>query len=273
VSEPVAQVDQIGGVRGTLNLDHFDIRTMLGAKLADLSLIRFEEEYWPRAGALGLLTANERSAPQRLAACRMVVSADDPIPTVLGVITLARQPTHFLPGAYVQFLRFQGNSLSDPVIDDAVIAGPLSSLMRRLDEKLASHNRVQVDFTSAAIERRHYLYPPAAMAQITRNAVMHRSLEATHAPVRVYWFDDRIEISNPGGPYGLVNERNFGQPGCADYRNPHIAEAMRVLGLVQRFGVGIATAQAALRDNGNPPLRFRVEATMVLVTLVAGIIQ
>jgi ATP-dependent DNA helicase RecG len=30
-------------------------------------------------------------------------------------------------------------------------------------------------------------------------AVMHRAYEATHAPVRVYWYDDRIEISNPGG--------------------------------------------------------------------------
>ena len=43
---------------------------------------------------------------------------------------------------------------------------------------------------------------------------------------------------------------------------------MRVLGLVQRFGAGIATAQAALRDNGNPALQFRVEPTMVSVTLL-----
>ncbi len=44
----------------------------------------------------------------------MIVSADDPTPTVLGVVTLARQPTFFLPCAYVQFLRVQGTALSDP---------------------------------------------------------------------------------------------------------------------------------------------------------------
>jgi len=140
--------------------------------------------------------------------------------------------------------------------------------MQRLDDKLASHNRVSVDFTSASTEKRRYLYPPAALAQIARNAVMHRSYEATNAPVRVYWYDDRIDFINPGGPYGGVTVENFGQPGYADYRNPHIAEAMRVLGLVQRFGAGIATAQAALRDNGNPPVKFAVDANFVFATLL-----
>jgi Ni,Fe-hydrogenase III small subunit len=48
--------------------------------------------------------------------------------------------------------------------------------------------------------------------------------------VRVYWFDDRIEIYNPGGPYGAVTVENFGRPGVTDYRNPHLADAIKVLG-------------------------------------------
>lgn len=250
----------------------FDIRPLYRAAISDLKRTLFEDEYLPGAFAADVLAANDRSYEQRLAACRMVLAADDPVPTVLGVVALAPQPTAFLPCAYVQFLRIQGTSLADPVVDEAVIDGPLAAVMRRLDEKLASHNRVSVDFTSANIEKRHYLYPPAALTQITRNAVMHRSYEATNAPVRAYWYDDRIEITNPGGPYGNVTAQNFGQPGYADYRNPHIAEAMRVLGLVQRFGVGISLAQAALRANGNPALQFQVEPTMIFVTLLPAIL-
>ncbi len=96
---------------------------------------------------------------------------------------------------------------------------------------------------------------------------MHRTYEGTNAPVRVYWFDNRIEIHNPGGPYGAVTAENFGQPGVTDYRNPHIAEAMKVLGFVQRFGVGIATAQAELRKNGNPPAEFQVQPSAILATV------
>ena len=49
-----------------------------------------------------------------------------------------------------------------------------------------------------------------------------------------------------------------------DDRNPHLAEAMRVLGYVQRFGVGIPLARQELQKNGNPPLEFVVEAAHVL---------
>jgi ATP-dependent DNA helicase RecG len=96
---------------------------------------------------------------------------------------------------------------------------------------------------------------------------MHRSYEGTNAPVRLTWFSDRIEIVNPGGPYGIVTAANFGQPGVTDYRNPHLAEAMKVLGYVQRFGVGIATARRLLADNSNPAPEFEPRDTHVLVTI------
>ena len=85
------------------------------------------------------------------------------------------------------------------------------------------------------------------------------------AAVRVTWFRDRIEIQNPGGPFGQVTVDNFGSPGITDYRNPHLAEALKTLGFVQRFGVGIPLAQKTLADNGNPPLQFDVQPNHVLV--------
>jgi len=95
-------------------------------------------------------------------------------------------------------------------------------------------------------------------------APMHR-YEATNAPVRVYWFDDRIEIHNPGGPFGSVTQENFGRPGVTDYRNPNLAEALRALGFVQRFGAGIAIARRALCDR----LRFETGPSAV-AAIVAG---
>ena len=58
---------------------------------------------------------------------------------------------------------------------------------------------------------------------------------------------------SPGGPFGQVNRQNFGRPGITDYRNPHLAEAMKNLGYVQRFGIGIQLARSELQKNGNPP--------------------
>jgi ATP-dependent DNA helicase RecG len=241
----------------------FDVQPVPSATLDALSRVSFEQEYLPNAFAADVLALNDRTYEQQLAACKMIAGVDVPLPTVLGLLVLGKGPRDWLPGAYVQFVRIAGTQWSDPVIDEAVIDGPLGQIIRRLDEKLEVHNTVAVDI-SQPIETRVAPYPTLALQQLVRNAIMHRAYEATNAPARVYWFDDRIEIHNPGGPFGAVTQENFGQPGVTDYRNPHLAEAMRVLGFVQRFGVGIATAQAALRKNGNPPAEFRPQPSTVL---------
>ncbi|MGF1663072.1 MAG: ATP-binding protein [Kineosporiaceae bacterium] len=88
--------------------------------------------------------------------------------------------------------------------------------------------------------------------------------EATNAPVRILWFDDRVEVSNPGGPFGTVTSQNFDR--VNDYRNPSIAAALKTLGYVNRFGRGIERMRAQLRANGNPDPEFDVDPSTWRVT-------
>ena len=241
------------------HLDHtFDSRPLPGSTVSDLNRTKFEDEYLPRAFAPDALEGNERTYEQRLAATKMIVSIDDPIPTVAGMLLLGISPRDYIPGAYVQFLKIRGAELSDPIDDEFVVDGAVDDIIRGIEEKLRSHNRISVQVASPEIEQRTELVPFAALQQLIRNAVLHRNYEGTNAAIRVTWFDDRIEITSPGGPYGAVNATNFAGAGVVDYRNPVLAEALRVLGFVNRFGVGIATAQAALKENGNPPAEFQV---------------
>ena len=246
---------------------HFDARAVPGAGLADLRVGLFQDEYLPAALDPEALAANDRTFEERLAAAKMILSPEEPTPTVAGILVLGKEPRDHLPGAYVQFLRIAGTEWGGEVLDEARCDGPVTDVVRRLDDKLIAHNRTAVDFVSDRLERRKSDYPLLALQQLVRNAVMHRSYEGTNAPIQVYWFDDRIEIGNPGGPYGSVNAQNFGEPGMVDYRNPILAEAMRVLGLVQRYGFGIPAARQALRENGQPEPEFRVEPDRVRCTV------
>jgi ATP-dependent DNA helicase RecG len=56
-------------------------------------------------------------------------------------------------------------------------------------------------------------------------------------------------------------------PGVADYRNPTLAEALKSMGFIERFGVGIAIARERLAVNKSPPPDFTVEDAHVLVTV------
>ncbi|MGQ9921655.1 MAG: ATP-binding protein [Desulfobacca sp.] len=245
----------------------FDIQPVPSCDLTALSRVLFEQEYLPNAVAPEILRANDRSYEQKLASCRMIAAVDEPIPTILGILVLGISPRDWLPGAYIQFLRIAGVTLIDPIQDEAIIDGGLGQILRRVDEKIDAHNRSEVNITSGAREKRTMPYPKLALQQLIRNAVMHRTYENTNAPVRVYWFDDRIEIINPGGPFGVVTKENFGQPGITDYRNPNLADAMKVMGYVQRFGVGIQLARSELRRNGNPDLEYKIEPMTVLATV------
>jgi ATP-dependent DNA helicase RecG len=246
----------------------FDIRPMPIATMADLDIDLFRRTYLPASVAPEIIEENRRNIEQQLASLRLVAAgATQSLPTVLGVLVIGKDPQALLPGAYVQFIRFDGTQLTDPVRDAEAIGGPLPELIRMVEEKLEAHIETARDFVSGPIETTQPSYPVVAIQQLTRNAILHRTYEGTNAPVRINWFSDRIEILSPGGPYGQVTRANFGGPGVTDYRNLHLAEAMRNLGYVQKFGVGIALARKELEKNGNPPVEFKIEDTYVLAIL------
>jgi ATP-dependent DNA helicase RecG len=242
----------------------FDLRPLISASMADLDLDLFQREYLNSALAPDILEQNQRSLEQQLTSLRFFTPQPEAHPTNLGVLVVGKDPRQFIAGFYLQFLRFDGTELTDPIRDQKEIDGSLIDLLRYLDEVLQANISIASDITTNPLEIKKPDYPIVALQQLIRNAIMHRSYEQTNAPVRVYWFNDRIEIKNPGGLFGQVNRENFGK-GVTDYRNPHLAEAMKNLGYVQRFGIGIATAQKQLEKNGNPPAEFLIEEANFLV--------
>ncbi len=245
----------------------FDLNPVSTASISDLNLALFIYEFLPQTVSEEIMALNERALNEQLAATEMISAVDQPTPTVFGILTLGKNPHDFVYGAYVQFLRIDGNDLACPIIDSLEIRGAISDQIQRLDDKLVAHNRVAVDITSGPVEKRTSLYPIEALQQITRNAIMHRTYEGTNAPVRVTWFNNRIEVISPGGVYGGVTADNFGDMGVTDYRNPNLAEAMRILGFVQHFGMGIPITKKLLSENGNPAPEFKILDTFVIATM------
>lgn len=244
----------------------FDLRPFISASVDDLNLEIFQREYLTSALAPEVLEENQRSLAQQLTSLRFTTPEPDSYPTSLGILVTGKEPRYFIPGFYIQFVRFDGAELTDPIVDRKDISGSLMDLLRYTDEVLQANISTASDITAQPIEIEQPNYPIVALQQLVRNAVMHRSYEETNAPVRVYWFNNRIEIQNPGGLFGQVNRQNFGR-GVTDYRNPHLAEAMKTLGYVQRFGIGIPTAQKELQKNGNPPAEFTIEDSYISVTI------
>jgi ATP-dependent DNA helicase RecG len=244
-----------------------DIQPLPSVPMSELDQLVFKRDYLPAAISSDVLEQNDRSLNDQLLATRFAYPGPPVCPTILGVLVIGKNPTAWVPGGYIQFVRFDGAALEDPVQASHELRSSLPELLRDLDELLKINIHSALDFSSGDLEIRKPDYPLVALQQITRNAVLHRSYEHTNAPTRVYWFADRVEVQNPGGPFGQVTRENFGCPGVSDYRNPNLAAVMKELGYVQRFGVGIVLARQEMDRNGNPPLEFQVQDSYVAAIL------
>lgn len=252
------------GERGTARDLPFDQRPCPGATPADLDDRFLREHYLPRAVPADALAGNAPPFEARLRSLRLLAPRD-PSPNRGALLAFGHDPLDWLPGAYVEFARIEGREVSDPVRYRQTITGRISEVLSDLEKLIRL--TIQVDTRIAGVERevRHPDYPARALAQLVRNAVMHRSYESDR-PVRMYWYSDRVEILSPGGLYGKVGEEAFGE-GATDYRNPLVAEIMENLGLARRVGLGIPTARKTLEDNGNPPPEFAFSPVAVCATV------
>lgn len=241
----------------------FDAQPCLGSTLDDLALSLFMIDYRQQAIAPEVIAENHRSVEQQLASLRFF-DLKNGCPTNAGILLFGLDVCNWLPGAYIQFLRVGGDTLAAPILDDHVLYGDLLTVLRELDALVDAHlAKFPVD-DSALRERTVESYPRVAVRELVMNALMHRDYAST-APLRITWLDDRLEIQSPGGLYGEASRENF--PMQTSYRNPVVAEALKALGYVNRYGRGVLRAQAALQQNGSPPAEFEFDAGYVLATI------
>jgi ATP-dependent DNA helicase RecG len=244
----------------------FDSRPTPGSSLDDLDLTVFRSTYLPSVVASEVISDNQRPIAQQLASVRLTDSSDTP--TALGLLAIGYDPSSYIPGAYIQFVSYDGNELDAAVTDEQEIRSNLIDLSARLEAVLRGHLHTRLVEVTALREDALPDYPIEALREVSMNAIMHRNYETSYAPVRIAWFEDRIEVSNPGGPFGQVRPDNFDR--VNDYRNPSLAAAMKSLGYVNRFGRGIGRIKASLASNGNPPAEFTVDDSSWTVTLRRG---
>jgi ATP-dependent DNA helicase RecG len=242
----------------------FDQQPIKGATLDDLDRLRFQEELLPASVHPDVIAANQRTLEQQMQALGVLNKKNEP--TTMGILVCGKDPQAWLPGAYVQFVRYPGTDIGNVILDQKQISAAMADLFRRLDEVIAANITQGADL-SGTIESDSSNYPVIAIQELVRNAVIHRNYEGTASPVMINWYFDRIEITSPGGPYGAVTAATFGRPGLTDARNPALATAAKALGFVQRFGSGIPRARAALKANKNPDLEFQIEPNFVNVTI------
>ena len=236
------------------HISTFDTKPCFGATLDDLDIPLFQSEYLPKAISPEILKDDKRDVVQQLASLRLF-DRNYNCPTNAGMLLLGHNPQPYIFGAYIQYVRFEGLNRAAKVVKENRFSGNLIQMLKELDSfvKYTIEAKRPV-LVSALREEERINYPYIAIRELLMNSVMHRSYEGSNAPTKFYEYADRIEIDNPGNLYGKARIENF--PNENDYRNPVVAEAMKTLGYVNKFGRGINMVQDVLTENGNTSAQF-----------------
>jgi ATP-dependent DNA helicase RecG len=253
------------------NITNFDEFPFTRASIDDLDIDLFKKKYLPNAVDTKILADDNRDIKMQLASLRFYDFRSD-CPTIAGVLAFGKDVRYFFPVAYVQFVKFEGKEIYSNVIADMQFHGNLITLADELDRfiKLNIIKKRPIP-VSTLFEDYVYNYSDWAIREFLMNTLIHRSYEI-NSPVKFYQYSDRIEIINPGGLYGNARPENF--PNVNDYRNPTLAEVLRVMKVVNRFARGVTTAQQKLVANGNGQAKFDFDTLGVFgVTIREKIIE
>lgn len=236
----------------------YDLVPALGSTLEDINIELFKSNYLPAAIDEDTLAENGRTTEEQLASLRFY-DIKEQCPTNAGILTFGRNPEFYLPGAYIQYVKFSGEDMTSDVSFEKKFSGALVSELRILDDFIKSNIIKERPVKKDSFqEDRIRNYPYWALRELVMNALMHRNYES-NAPIYIYEFSNGLEIINPGGLYGEATPQNF--PNASDYRNVVLAEAMKILGYVNRFNYGVRRARKELIDNGNGSPDFDLSIT------------
>jgi predicted HTH transcriptional regulator len=94
-----------------------------------------------------------------------------------------------------------------------------------------------------------YEYPEKAIREALVNALCHRDYSRRGADIKFAIFDNRIEITSPGGLLPNVSIEDLGT-GVSELRNKVIGKILNEAGLIEGYGTGVLRIRKYIKEKG-----------------------
>lgn len=189
--------------------------------------------------------------------------------TVAGVLMFAKFPTAFVPSAKLRFFRYDGTraevGTSMNISKQKVFEDPIPKLIEKSKQFIETQLR---EFTALDKNTGKFItvpeYPPFAWQEGLVNAVTHRAYNIHGDDIKVFMFDDRLEIHSPGKLPNIVSVENIKFTRYS--RNPKIARALTDFGWVRELNEGVNRIYRDMEQFFlEPPLFNETNASVILL--------
>ncbi|MXX36997.1 MAG: AAA family ATPase [Gemmatimonadetes bacterium] len=169
--------------------------------------------------------------------------------TAAGVLLCTARPDEYIGGATIEAVRYRGTVLGSASQHDAAsITGPLDRQVRDAVNFVRLNTRVAARKDPGRVETPQF--SPRAVFEAIVNAVVHRDYSIENAKIRLFIFDDRLELYSPGAlPNTLPIEAMRNRQAT---RNETLASILRMLAVGDIAGAGDRQYFLEQRGEGVP---------------------
>ncbi len=238
---------------------HFDSTGVCKTKISDLNwskLDKFFEQY-------DVDYSNE-SDKQRLLVNTDLMTEDGKV-TVAGLLVFGINPQKYLYNASISFAHFAGNEISDELIDNQVIEGTLDYQIDTCLAIIKNNIKHPSIIEGAKTVDTVFLYPDKVFREIIVNACLHRNYAITGSSIRVFLFEDRLEVRSPGRLPNAVTIEKM-KAGVSFALNSVLLKFMQNLRYIDKLGRGIPMVNRIAKQN-NKQLWLEEQGEEFVLTL------
>lgn len=175
------------------------------------------------------------------------------VPTQGAVLLFGKHRLQYFDDAWIQCGRFRGTDKVD-IFDQAEIHDPLPQAVDSIELFLKKHAFKRAEF-SAMRRTDVWSIPLTMLREAIINALVHSDYSQRGSPIRIAFFDDRIEVESPGMLLPGMTVEDM-KRGISMIRNPVIARVFRELKLVEQWGSGVKRIFAEAATQGLPEPRI-----------------
>ena len=109
------------------------------------------------------------------------------------------------------------------------------------------------------------LIPEKAFREVIANALIHRTWDV-NSNIRISMYEDKIEVSSPGGLPSGISEKEYLNGQISQLRNPILANIFFRLKYIEMFGTGIRRINESYKNFAVKPV-FEIFENSIKITL------
>ena len=160
--------------RRTSYMATFDAMPCLGATINDIDVNYIKQDYLPQVIDTEVLARDKCDIKEQLASIHLYDLTHD-CPTNAAIILFGNNPRQFLPGFYIQYVRFAGKAIGGQVLNEKRFQGPLYRLLSELELFVSNAIITQRPVAISLFREKAVInYPNNALRELLMNACMHR---------------------------------------------------------------------------------------------------